>query len=274
MKLKNLLGRPKKANTQKDTTCLKVDNHFKSLQELTMRTPAEKKACGIFATFYENSDEQNGNVKPDSLPLTLYANCLRTLRLRLEAEHQPLSLVPIIWNELSIAKSKKNYTNNRYKTYRYSPNYDYERALIFAGLMSVISQSYPRTEIKEHLVNCIRQTAGEMWKDCFNIFENKSSIFNEDEVSISLGSALRYLNMQTLDDSEKLAIQKFLNWSFANNTLALERINEIHIDNVKASNQFHIETLNMHGGDINEIHDNKMFSDVIKGIAHEHKKLE
>lgn len=138
----------------KKSPCFKVTNSFRTIQGLALRTHVEKEACEIFAKFYETT------VKTSSLPITLYANCLRTLRTRLEDSSSPLQLIPKIWEELTIASArnrKKIQTEcTKYKTYRYNPNYDYERVLIMAGLMYVVEFSFPHKEMIDSLVNTIK----------------------------------------------------------------------------------------------------------------------
>ena len=253
---------------------LKVTNSFKTVKQLALRTQSEKEACEIFSKFYEA-----GIVKTSSLPITLYANCLRTLKTRLEDSSTPLQLIPKIWEELTIAnaRSRKEYQTEctRYNTYKYSPNYDYERILIMAGLMYIVAFSFPHKEMIESLVNAIRHTANPkgMWQEYFTPFEKESRIFNEEEVTSSLAKMIGYLKMPTLKEAEVKAIYKFLIWNFQDNEQAIQRINEVY-ESLPKNNEaepahFHIETLNMNGGNINEIYDNNILPSTIKQLTNE-----
>ena len=268
----NLLHKSKPA--PKKTPSLKVTNSFKTVKDLALRTQVEKEACEIFSKFYEA-----GIVKTSSLPITLYANCLRTLKTRLEESSSPLQLIPKFWEDLTIAnaRSRKEYQTEctKYNTFKYSPNYDYERILIMAGLMYVVAFSFPHKEMIESLVNAIRHTANPkgMWQEYFEPFEKESKIFNEEEVTSSLAKMLGYIKMPTLKETEVEAIYKFLHWNFQDNEQAIQRINEVY-QSLPKSNEttpahFHIETLNMNGGNINEIYDNNILPSTIKQLTNE-----
>lgn len=271
MKL-NLLHKSKP--TPKPTPSLKVTNNFKTVKDLALRTQVEKEACEIFSKFYEA-----GIVKTSSLPITLYANCLRTLKTRLEESSNPLQLIPKFWEELTIANARsrrEHQTENaRYNTYKYSPNYDYERTLIMAGLMYVVAFSFPHQEMVESLVNAIRHTANPkgMWQEYFAPFEKESKIFNEEEVISSLAKMLGYIKIPTLKETEVEAIYKFLHWNFQDNEQAIQRINEVYEALPKTNEatpaHFHIETLNLNGGNINEIYDNNILPSSIKQLTNE-----
>lgn len=255
-------------------SCLKVANSFRTLQELALRTQVEKEACEIFARFYETT------VKTSSLPMTLYANCLRTLRTRLENSSSPLQLIPKFWEELTITnvRNRKEFQAEctKYKTYRYNPNYDYERVLIMAGLMYVVEFSFPHKEMIDSLVNTIRHTANPkgMWQDYFIPFEKESKIFNAEEVCTSLAKMLTYIKMPTLKASEVEAIHKFLHWNFQDNEQAVQLINEVYetLPKKEDSAPIQIGTVNMSGGSINEYHDNQILSSTLKQLTDGHKE--
>lgn len=258
----------------KKTPSLKVTNTFRTIKELALRTQCEKEACEIFSKFYEL-----GIVKTSSLPITLYANCLRTLKTRIEDSTTPLQLIPKIWEDLTVtnARSRKEHPTEcaKYKTFKYNPNYNYEQILIMAGLMYVVAFSFPHKELIESLVNTIRHTANPngMWQEYFTPFEKESKIFNEEEVTTSLAKMLSYIKMPTLREAEKEAIYKFLHWSFQDNEQAVQRINEVYQTLPKQNEaqpaHFHIETLNMNGGNINEIYDNNILPSTIKQLTNE-----
>ena len=274
MKIK-LLHTSKKKPTKPQPPSLKVTNSFKTIRDLASRTQAEKEACEMFSKFYETE------VKTSSFPITLYANCLRTLKVRLEESSTPLQLIPKIWEELTIAnaRSRKEYNTEctKYNTFKYNPNYDYERILIMAGLMYVVEFSFPHKELTESLVNTIRHTANPngMWSEYFTPFEKQSRIFNEEEVTTSLAKMLGYIKMATLKESEVEAIYKFLHWNFQDNEQAIQRINEVYESlpkqNESTPAHFHIETLNMNGGNINEIYDNNILPSAIKQLTNENR---
>ena len=265
---------PTKEKTPKKTPCFRVTNNFRTIQELALRTQVEKEACEIFTKFYETT------VKTSSLPITLYANCLRTLRSRLEDSNSPLQLIPQVWDELTVAnaRNRKEYQAEctKYKTYKYNPNYDYERVLIMAGLMYVVEFSYPHKEMIDSLVNAIRHTANPkgMWQDYFTPFEKESRIFNADEVTTSLSKILGYIKIPTLKASEVEAILKFLHWNFQDNVQAVELINEVYETLPKKEDSAHIQigTVNMSGGSINEYHDNQILSSTLKQLTDGNKE--
>lgn len=267
-----LLHTNKKAT--KKSPCFRVTNSFRTLQELALRTQVEKEACEIFAKFYE------ATVKTSSLPITLYANCLRTLKTRLENSSSPLQLIPQIWEELTIAsaRNRKEFQTEctKYKTYCYNPNYDYERVLIMAGLMYVVEFSFPHKEMIDSLVNTIRLTANPkgMWQDYFAPFEKESKIFNAEEVGTSLAKMLGYFKNPTLKASEVEAIYKFLHWNFQDNEQAVQLINEVYetLPKKEDSAPIQIGTVNMSGGSINEYHDNQILSSTLKQLTDGNKE--
>lgn len=267
-----LLHTNKKAT--KKSPCFRVTNSFRTLQELALRTQVEKEACEIFAKFYE------ATVKTSSLPITLYANCLRTLKTRLENSSSPLQLIPRFWEELTIAsaRNRKEFQTEctKYKTYSYNPNYDFERVLIMAGLMYVVEFSFPHKEMIDSLVNTIRLTANPkgMWQDYFAPFEKESKIFNAEEVGTSLAKMLGYFKMPTLKASEVETIHKFLHWNFQDNEQAVQLINEVYetLPKKEDSAPIQIGTVNMSGGSINEYHDNQILSSTLKQLTDGNKE--
>lgn len=267
-----LLHTNKKAT--KKSPCFRVTNSFRTLQELALRTQVEKEACEIFAKFYETT------IKTSSLPITLYANCLRTLKTRLENSSSPLQLIPSFWEELTIAsaRNRKEFQTEctKYKTYSYNPNYDYERVLIMAGLMYVVEFSFPHKEMIDSLVNTIRLTANPkgMWQDYFAPFEKESKIFNAEEVGTSLAKMLGYFKMPTLKASEVETIHKFLHWNFQENEQAVQLINEVYetLPKKEDSAPIQIGTVNMSGGSINEYHDNQILSSTLKQLTDGNKE--
>lgn len=267
-----LLHTNKKAT--KKSPCFRVTNSFRTLQELALRTQVEKEACEIFAKFYETT------VKTSSLPITLYANCLRTLKTRLENSSSPLQLIPQIWEELTIAsaRNRKEFQTEciKYKTYSYNPNYDFERVLIMAGLMYVVEFSFPHKEMIDSLVNTIKHTANPkgMWQDYFAPLEKESKIFNAEEICTSLAKMLSYIKMPTLKASEVEAIHKFLHWNFQDNEQAVQLINEVYetLPKKEDSAPIQIGTVNMSGGSINEYHDNQILSSTLKQLTDGNKE--
>lgn len=234
-----------------------IDNYFKTRNDLNTLTESEKAACDIFTAFYTKVDGAI-QVKESSLPLTTYANCLRTFRVKLEKDPAPSQMVSKLWNELTIATTIRTYGSEctQYKYYGYAPNYDYEKTLIFAGLMVVIKLSFPKQEAIDEIVNAIRTVAhAKENSEYFLPFDKSINTFNPDEISLSLSNAIKYIK-STSKPFKALAVYEFLISNFSKDEAIVTYIKSM-CEGVKMEEPetgTHVETLNINdGGSMNMI---------------------
>lgn len=210
-----------------NTTAIKIDNIFKKRNDLANLTDAERLACDTFSMFYSSVNNAI-SVKEESLPLTTYANCLRTLRSKLEEDTSPAQLISVLWNKMAIAIAIKSYSSECTKLshYKYSPNYEHEKILIFAGLMVVISQSFPNKEKIADIVNAIRATAhSKENKEYFKPFDLVINAFNPDEVYLELTDAISSIKAAT-KPYKALALYEFLCSQFSNDEATINYIKQ------------------------------------------------
>ena len=234
-----------------------INNHFKTRSDLKNLTESEKAACDIFTAFYTKVDGAI-QVKESSLPLTTYANCLRTLRFKLEADPAPSQMVSKLWNELTIATTTRTYGSEctKYKYYGFAPNHDYEKTLIFAGLMVVIKLSFPKQEEIDEIVNSIRTVAhAKDNSEYFLPFDKFINTFNPDEISLSLSNAIKYIK-STSKPFKALAVYEFLISNFTKDEAIVTYIksmcNGVKMEEPETGT--HVETLNINdGGSMNMI---------------------
>ena len=234
-----------------------IDNYFKTRNDLNTLTESEKAACDIFTAFYTKVDGAI-QVKESSLPLTTYANCLRTFRVKLEKDPAPSQMVSKLWNELTIATTIRTYGSEctKYNYYRYAPNHDYEKTLIFAGLMVVIKLSFPRQEEIDEIVSSIRTVAhAKENSEYFLPFDKFINTFNPDEICLPLSNAIKYIK-STTKPYKALAIYEFLLSNFTNDEAITSYIKST-CEGVKMEEPetgTHVSTLNINdGGQMNMI---------------------
>lgn len=173
----------------------KVNNHFKTRKSLKNLTFAENIACETFSKFYSKVDGAI-KVKEESLSLINYANVLRTLYLKIERDPAPIQLISALWRKMSISPTVKTYKSEciKFETYRYSPNYDYEKVLIFAGLMVVVKESYPNEDNIDEIIKTIRTCASSKDNQAyFAPFDEIIHTFTPDEVTISLTDIIKQI---------------------------------------------------------------------------------
>ena len=248
---------PSKNNKVAQPKKMYIDNHFRTRNDLNTRTEAEKIACDIFSAFYAKVDGAM-QVKESSLPLTTYANCLRTLRLKLENDPVPSQMVSKFWNELTVATNIKTYGSEctRYRYYGYSPNYDYEKTLIFAGLMVVVKLSFPIHDKIDEIVRTIRTVAHAKDNlEYFLPFDKFIKTFNPDEITLSLSSAIKYIK-STSKPYKALALYEFLISNFANDEGITSYIKSMceGVAMEEPETGTHVDTLNINdGGSMNMI---------------------
>ena len=267
---KALVGSPKpaKSKTAKYES-IRIDNVFKTRDDLVNLTDAEKQACKIFSQF--NGSVPNAMpVKEESLPLTTYANCLRTLRLELERDPSPVQMVSVLWGKMTIAHTtrafKSECTNFNY--YRYSPNHEHEKVLIFAGLMVVIMLSYPEKDQIEDIINAIRTSAHSKENlDYFRPFDKAIKTFNPNEVSLYLNDAINAIKAAT-KPYKALALYEFLCNQFSNDEATINYLKQecASVPMSEPEIGAHIENVNVTDGGAMNMFDNSTVHNELKAL--------
>lgn len=233
---KALVGSSKQTRPKStvNNTAIKIENSFKKREDLTNLSDAEKLACDIFSKFYGNVQGAI-RVKEESLPLTTYANCIRTLRMQLERDASSAQLVSVLWGKMSIANTPKTYKSEctKFDYYRYSPNYEHEKVLIFAGLMVVVSVSFPNKERIPDIVKAIRTSAHSQDNIVyFGYFDQAIHTFDPNEVFLGLNEVINAIKTAT-KPYKALALYELLLNNFSNDNSIVTYIkNECHSVNM------------------------------------------
>lgn len=275
---KALTGSTKTAKPTKTANyTIKIDNYFKKRSDLDNRTNEERLACDIFSKFYGNVPGAI-SVKEESLPLTTYANCLRTLKQKLEQDASPTQLVSVLWGKMTISSTPKSYKSEcaNLESYRYSPNYEHEKTLIFAGLMVAVKLSYPNTEKADEIVNTIRTSAHSKENlEYFKPFDKAINAFNPSEISIGLIEVINAIK-STTKPYKTLALYEFLCKQFSNDESAIEYIKKecSTVPMSEPETGTHIENVNVTNGGAMNMFDNSDVHNEFKALpSSETKKL-
>lgn len=267
---KALMGSPtpRKPKATTHSTIL-IDNTFQKRSDLVNLTEAETLACDIFSKFYCNLPNAIP-VKEESLPLTTYANCIRTLRLKLEQDASPAQMVSVQWGKMTIASTARSYKSEctNFKCYRYSPNYEHEKVLIFAGLMVVVSQSFPSKEKVEEIVSAIRTAAhSKENKEYFKPFDLAINTFDPTEITLDLNSVVNAIKSAT-KPYKALALYEFLCSQFSNDEATINYIKQ-ECTSVPMSEPeigAHIENVNVTDGGAMNMFDNSTVHNELKTL--------
>ena len=125
-----------------------------------------------------------------------------------------------------------------------------------------------KIEIRKGLMKKIQNTAVNS-----DVLERKRLMNAIENLNLSDFKVSEITEDGNLKEAEVEAIYKFLHWNFQDNEQAIKRINEVYQSlpksNEAAPAHFHIETLNMNGGNINEIYDNNILPSTIKQLTNE-----
>lgn len=210
---------------------LKINNYFKTRDSLTELTHAEKIACETFSKFYGKVDGAI-KVKEESLSLINYANVLRTLYLMIESDPAPVQKVSALWSKITISSTVKLYKSEsiKFNNYRYTPNYDYEKVLIFAGLMVVVKESYPNEDKIDEIIKTIRTCASSKENQAyFAPFDEVIQTFAPDEVTMNLTDIIKQIKSAS-KPYRALAIYEMALNHFSHNESAIRFIKSECVD--------------------------------------------
>lgn len=260
---------PKPKSAKSSNSSIKIENVFKKRDDLARLTDAEKSACDIFSSFYSNVPNTI-RVKEESLPLTTYANCIRTFRLKLEQDSSPAQLVSVIWSKMIIADSPRSYKSEcpNLNHYKYSPNYEHEKVLIFAGLMVVVKLSFPEKGKIEEIVSAIRTIAhSKENKEYFKPFDLAIHTFDPNEVTLSLPGMINAIKAST-KPYKALALYEFLLSNFSNEADTIAYIKEEckSIEMSEPETGAHIDNVNITDGGAMNMFDNSTVHNELKTL--------
>lgn len=169
---------------------MNLTNYYPTRKELAKLTMAEKHILRVMGEFYSKKTPTTEYVKQDSLPQTLYFNCVRTMYQTLKYDPSPVVIVDRIWKDLKPALYGQHVTyveENPRTTIieNYFPNREYERVLLFAGLYAMI-KAVPFADNVTHLT-LLSELAD---KACYNdVAEYYFQPFSELDVTEEIANA-------------------------------------------------------------------------------------
>lgn len=204
---------------------LRVKNIYKTRDSLASMSDAEKMACEVFASFYGNV-KGAVQIKEESLPLTTYANCLHSFCEILQTDPAPVQRVAALWNQLSVASTPRTHKSecSQYQSFSYAPNSEYEKVLIFAGLMVVVKLSFADEEKADEIIKAIRNVAhAKDYEAYFMEYDKVIHTFMPNEVSVPLCDIIDYIK-SSAKPYKALALYEMLCNQFAHNEAALSFI--------------------------------------------------
>lgn len=238
---------------------LKINNYFKTRDSLNELTHAEKIACETFSKFYSKVDGAI-KVKEESLSLINYANVLRTLYLMIESDPAPVQKVSALWSKITISSTVKLYKSEsiKFNNYHYTPNYDYEKILIFAGLMVVVKESYPNENNIDEIIKTIRTCASSKENQAyFAPFDEVIQTFAPDEVTMNLTDIIKQIKSAS-KPYRALAIYEMALNHFSHNESAIRYIKSecVDIEMNEPETGTHIENVLVNDGGSMNMMDN------------------
>lgn len=169
---------------------MNVTNYYPTRKKLGELSLAEKHILRVMGEFYSKKTPTTEYVKQDSLPQTLYFNCVRTMYQTLKDDPSPVVLVDRIWKDLKpvLYGQHVTYAEENPRTTiieNYFPNREYERVLLFAGLYAMI-KAVPFADNVTHLT-LLSELAD---KACYNeVAEYYFQPFSELDVTEEIANA-------------------------------------------------------------------------------------
>lgn len=140
--------------------------YYPNRQSLSKLSKVEKYILEVISPFYNEKTPVTEYVKQKSLPLTLYFNCICTMYKRLYEDPAPTTLVNKLWEELTIKRSQypdeyHEDSGRQKELYNYYPNREYERVLLFGGLIAKVkAEPFCNSNLAHiQLVDALVQTA-------------------------------------------------------------------------------------------------------------------
>lgn len=169
---------------------MNVTNYYPTRKELAKLTMAEKHILRVMGEFYRKKTPTTEYVKQDSLPQTLYFNCVRTMYQTLKEDPSPVEIVDRMWKDLKPALFGQyvTYAEENPRTTiieNYYPNREYERVLLFAGVYAMV-KAMPFADNETHFA-LLSELAD---KACYNeVAEYYFQPFNELDVTEEIANA-------------------------------------------------------------------------------------
>lgn len=169
---------------------MNVTNYYPTRKELGKISMAERYILRVMGEFYRKKTPTTEYVKQDSLPQTLYFNCVRTMYQSLKEDPSPVEIVDRIWKDLKPVIPSHQVTHNEENPRtsiieNYYPNREYERVLLFAGVYAMV-KAMPFADNVTHLT-LLSELAD---KACYNdVAEYYFQPFNELDVTEEIANA-------------------------------------------------------------------------------------
>lgn len=140
-----------------------IRNFYPSRDALSRLSLSDKQIAGAYDSFAERTDFTE-RVKTDTLPVTIFFNCIQTMYDKLKQDVTPRQGINQLWNDLNVVVGQgNNYSENnlRRPTIDFSPTREYEKTILFGGLYSKV-KAEPFGDVADILAAIKR-------KACYNI---------------------------------------------------------------------------------------------------------
>ena len=117
-----------------------INNYYPSRDALSSLSLPDKQIAGAYDSFAERTDFTE-RVKTDTLPVTIFFNCIQTMYDKLKDDLIPKQGINQLWNDLNVVVGQGNYyseNNPRRTTIDFSPKREYEKTILFGGLYAKV----------------------------------------------------------------------------------------------------------------------------------------
>lgn len=150
-----------------------IDNHYPSRDALSRLSLSDKQIAGAYDSFAERTDFTE-RVKTDTLPVTIFFNCIQTMYDKLKDDVTPKQRINQLWNDLNVVVGQGNYyseNNPRRTTIDFSPKREYEKTILFGGLYAKV-KAEPFGDVAEILAAIRDKTCyNKQQEEYFHVFE-------------------------------------------------------------------------------------------------------
>lgn len=117
-----------------------INNYYPTRDALSRLSSSDKQIAEAFDCFAKRTNTTE-RVKTDTLPVTVFFNCIQTMYDRLKTDVTPRQGINQLWNELNVVIGQNNYysdNNPRLMTIDFSPKREYEKTILFGGLYAKV----------------------------------------------------------------------------------------------------------------------------------------
>lgn len=117
-----------------------INNYYPTRDALSRLSSSDWQIARAYDHFSERTDFTE-RVKTDTLPVTVFFNCIQTMYDKLKEDVTPKQEINKLWNDLNVVVGQgNNYSENnlRRTTIDFSPSREYEKTILFGGLYAKV----------------------------------------------------------------------------------------------------------------------------------------